>query len=492
MMDDNRKAEGTVLVIDDEPSVGGVVVDFLKLRGYRSIFCAHPREALEYAQKRAFNLAFVDVNLPDMSGMVLATKLKKSRPSGEIVFMTGYGSFENAVQAIKIGAYDYLRKPFGINELKLCLKRFQERQALKKKMALAEERYFDLVQNIPSVIWVINRDFQLEFINMACAPMLGYDPDEATNTPDWFMDRIHPEKREHIREVIRTAFGSGGSPFSVECRLKHRNGHWIHAIVKSTNPHADNIDGQTMDRLEGIIVDISDRIFFEKTLVLKEKLKTLGAVTAEVAHEIRNPLVSIGGFARRLRQRAPELPEGAIILHESERLEEILKRIAEYLEPVKLTYQECSFNHVVTDCVNLLAPEIDEQGIQCHLDLDPTLSAVQMDKDILTQISTLLIRNSTKEMNKGGTLAIRSFESEANVHLEFRNQDPTTKSRDLEDLLMPFDEDGQKLGIPASILALKNMGGLLSFTKEENDLVYRVSHPKGDQSLSEMNGGHSP
>ncbi len=491
-MTERKQAGGnTVLVIDDEPSVGRVIVDFLQQEGYHPIFCSHPREALEYSQKNTFRLAFVDVNLPDMSGMVLASKLKKMEPSSEIVFMTGYGSFENAVQAIKIGAYDYLRKPFGTNELKLCLKRFQERQALKEQMELAEKRYSDLVQNIPSLIWVLREDFQLEFVNRACFSVLGYKPDEAIDTPNWFMERIHPENREHIRSVFRAAFNSGGSPFSAECRLMHKKGHVIHAIIKSTPLSGDKKDAD-INRLEGIILDITDRVFLEKTLVQKEKLKTLGAVSAEVAHEIRNPLVSIGGFARRLQQKAPELPEGAIILHEAKRLEKILERISDYLEPVKLSYQKCSVNHVVADCVKLLTPEIDREGVQCRLDLDPTLTAVHIDRNILSQISTLLIRNAAKEMNRGGILCIRSFESEENVHLEFRNHDPKTKPKDMENIFMPFDKDGQKMGLPATIRALRNMGGLLSFAQEQEDMVYRVSHPKGDRHISAMNGELTP
>jgi len=476
----------TVLVIDDEPSVGRVIVEFLQQEGYCPIFCTHPREALECSQENAFKLAFVDVNLPDMSGMVLASKLKKMEPDSEIVFMTGYGSFENAIQAIKIGAYDYLRKPFGTNELKLCLKRFQERQALKKQTELAEKRYSDLVQNIPSLIWVLRKDFKLEFVNRACFSVLGYKPEEAINTPNWFMERIHPESRKYIRSVFSAAFNSGGFPFSEECRLVHKNGHNIHAIIKST-PHSGDKKDTDLNRLEGIILDITDRVFLEKTLVQREKLKTLGAVSAEVAHEIRNPLVSIGGFARRLQQKAPELPEGAIILHESKRLEKILKRISEYLVPVKLSYQKCSVNHVVADCVKLLTPEIDQEGVQCRLDLDPTLTAVHIDKDILTKISTLLIRNAAKELNRGGTLSIRSFESEENVHLEFRNHDQKTKPKDIENFFMPFDKEGDKMTIPASIRALRNMGGLLSFAQEQDDMVYRVSHPKGDHHISTIN-----
>ena len=127
---------------------------------------------------------------------------------------------------------------------------------------------------------------------------------------------------------------------------------------------------------------------------------------------------------------------------------------------------------------------MERQGVLCQLDLDPTLSAVNIDKDIMTQISILLILNTAKDMHRGGTLCIRSFESDENVHLEFRNRDPRNKPTDMENFFMPFDKDDQMIGIPASVQALRNMGGLLSFTQENHDMVYRVSHPKGSRHIS--------
>jgi DNA-binding NtrC family response regulator len=121
--------EQEILIVDDELSGGEVVAEILSKEGHRPWVFTHPEEALASFEKGRFSLAFVDINLPAMSGLELASRLKKIDPPMEIVFMTGYGTFDNAVEAIKIGAYDYLRKPFGINELKLCLRRFEERQS---------------------------------------------------------------------------------------------------------------------------------------------------------------------------------------------------------------------------------------------------------------------------------------------------------------------------------------------------------------------------
>jgi signal transduction histidine kinase len=107
------------------------------------------------------------------------------------------------------------------------------------------------------------------------------------------------------------------------------------------------------DMIQGMIVEITDRVFSEKAVIQREKLNLLRSISAEVAHGIRNPLVSIGGFALRLRKRFNDLPEGDIILSESERLEKLLKRIAECLRPVDVTFQDSSINNVVKDCVRV-------------------------------------------------------------------------------------------------------------------------------------------
>ncbi|UCG12875.1 MAG: response regulator, partial [Deltaproteobacteria bacterium] len=321
-----------ILVVDDDSSLSLIVGEALRLEGYHPIIRTNPRDALAVSEEESFGLAFIDLNMPEINGLDLALKLKQQNPVLEVVFITGYGTLDNAVEAIKIGAYDYLKKPFSIDDLNLCLKRYQERQQLKEQVKLAEKRYSNLVQNLPLLIYVIRKDYQLEFINQACTAMLGFTPEEAKNTPNWLLERIHPEDRTRIKNSLDNAFNSGGSPFSVECRLIHKQGHLIHSIFKSitSSPHTA---GHVGEHLEGLIVDITDRIFLEKALVQREKLKTLGAISAEVSHEIRNPLVSIGGFARRLQRKFPGLSECDIILRETQRLEKMLDRIRNYLKP---------------------------------------------------------------------------------------------------------------------------------------------------------------
>ena len=219
----------------------------------------------------------------------------------------------------------------------------------------------------------------------------------------------------------------------------------------------------------------------QKAIVQKEKLNTLGTIAAEVAHEIRNPLVSLGGFARRLQQKLPDLSECDIILQESQRLEKILSRISGYLKPVEVHPQECSVNTIISNCVDLLSPETELRRVMCQLDLHPDLSDVYTDPDILTQIFVNLILNAAEAMDNGGSLTIRTFESEQDLYIEFKNPGSGREVEHPELLFMPFDEGGESIGLPLCYRLLKNMGGLLSFSQEEDHMLFTVSLPKNFQ-----------
>ncbi len=465
-----------ILVVDDEPVIGRLLALSLEAEGYSPIVCTSSQDALIISKQEPFCLAFVDINLPDLNGLELAACLKNDDSSREVVFITGYGSLDNAVQAIKVGAYDYLKKPILKSELNLCLKRFQEKQALKEKIRGVEQRYFQLVQNIPLLIYVLNRDFKLEFVNEACSTMFGYVPSEAMNRPEWFVERIYSEDREKAVKMLESVFDTG-APASVECRFLHQDTHLIHAIFKAI-PLFNSGTRKANEYLEGFVLDITDRVFLEKALIQREKLKTLGAISAEVAHEIRNPLMSIGGFAQRLKQKYPDLQECNIILKECGRLEKILSRIRHYLEPVEINPRECSVHHIIHECLNLLSPETEKKQVICKLDLPLKLPMVYADPEILTQIFINLLRNATSAIMSGGTLNIKGFESSKDFRIEFSNPIPDMKARQFESLFMPFADGGQSIGLPLCYRLVKDMGGLLSFAQEKNHITFAVSLPK--------------
>jgi PAS domain S-box-containing protein len=267
----------------------------------------------------------------------------------------------------------------------------------------------------------------------------------------------------------------------VSLRTREERKRAVEALQKTHDELGKRVKDRTAELVkanEQLKSEIENRKRLEKALVQREKLETLGAIAAEVAHEIRNPLVSIGGFARRLQERFPNLQECNIILDESQRLEKILTRIKNYLKPVEIRPQECSVNKIIADCVDLLSPEMDRRKAMCLLDLDPKLSVVLADPSILAQIFINLIRNASEAMIEGGILNIRTFEREQDLQIEFKNKAASAKIKQPELLFLPFAEGGRSLGLPLSYKLLEDMGGLLSITQEQDFMIFTVSLPK--------------
>ena len=473
----DQQTEGNrILVVDDDPAVGHLMAMFLEREGFEAKVCDHPREALRIAEKEQFALAFVDIRLPEMSGLELAALLKKKDEDLEIVFITGFGNVENAIQALRVGACDYLQKPIERLDLKWCLKRFSERRELQERVRVNEQRYFRLVQNLPSLIVVVRGDFQLAFVNQASKSMLGYTPEEALGEPDWFLARIHLEDLNRVKTAFLSAFRSSTSHFSVECRLRHRTGHLIHAMIKSIPlPTIGNMGSPKL--IQGLAVDITDRVILEQSTVQKEKIEILGAVLSEVAHEIRNPLVTIGGFARRLRKSHPELREGDIIVREVKRLEEILAKIMVYLQPVEITRAPASINAIVKKVEAGLALEMKEAGVGFQVESGVDLSDLYTDQNVLERVITQLLRDTVARMAEGGTIHLKTFESDAHLHLELKASVSRSGLKDPVYYFMPLEDSDENMGLPLSFRILKQMGGLLSLVQEREHLVLTLSLP---------------
>lgn len=350
----------------------------------------------------------------------------------------------------------------------------EERKRAEKALRESEAKYRLLIDNLPSVVYRGYADWSVEFMDKKVEPITGYNMEDFNSRRKKWSDLILREDIGTAKKNFIQALQTDKS-YVREYRIQTRTGEIL--WIQDRGYIVCDKDGE-IEYVSGVFFDITERKRLEKTIIQREKLNTLGTIAAEVAHEIRNPLVSIGGFTRRLKQKFSDLPECDIILHESERLEKILSRIRNYLKPVEIQPQECSVNAIINDTVGLLSPEMEARRITYRLDLCPDLSSVCSDPDILTQIFINLIINAIEAMDKGGILNIKTFETDHNLHIEFKNPalEPSTKPPEL--LFMPFANGGESIGLPLCHRLLKNMGGLLSFTPEKDYMVFTVSLPK--------------
>jgi len=132
-----------ILVVDDEPGIREFLADALATDNHDVAQAADGMEALRLVYDRAFDLMLTDLRMPGaLTGIDLLRKLKSEQPDTEVIVMTAHGSVETAVEAMKLGAYDYLQKPIGgPGELRLIVARALERRRLRAKDEVQRQSY---------------------------------------------------------------------------------------------------------------------------------------------------------------------------------------------------------------------------------------------------------------------------------------------------------------------------------------------------------------
>jgi DNA-binding NtrC family response regulator len=129
-----------IMIIDDDLDYADSLRMILENENYKTVLAHSEEEALESIEENAVDLALIDIRLGQDNGIDLLLKLKKRQPSILCVMITGFGTIETAIQALRYGAYDYLRKPVNPEELIVSLNRGFEKIRLVKERQAREAR----------------------------------------------------------------------------------------------------------------------------------------------------------------------------------------------------------------------------------------------------------------------------------------------------------------------------------------------------------------
>ncbi|MBT7592780.1 MAG: sigma-54-dependent Fis family transcriptional regulator, partial [Candidatus Scalindua sp.] len=119
-----------ILVVDDDELSRGYLSEALQRNGYSVDNAQDGQEAVSMTDGQSYDMIFLDMRMPRMGGLKVLEKVKKTSKDTTVVIMTAYGSIESAVEAMQKGAYDYIIKPFSLEDIESLLKRVQERQKL--------------------------------------------------------------------------------------------------------------------------------------------------------------------------------------------------------------------------------------------------------------------------------------------------------------------------------------------------------------------------
>jgi len=132
--------EFEILFVDDDRTILSLVEEYLTAFDYRINIVDSGLKALELIKEKNFDVVFTDFKMPDIDGLELLSVIKEYRPATEVIMVTGHGTMESAIQAMKFGSYDYIQKPFKLDILRILIDKILEAKKLKQENVVLKTR----------------------------------------------------------------------------------------------------------------------------------------------------------------------------------------------------------------------------------------------------------------------------------------------------------------------------------------------------------------
>ncbi len=473
-----NKHAAKILVVDDEANVLFTTTSILRQEGYDVEGLGSGAEAIQAIREKHYDLVLTDLKMPRVDGLAVLAEVRKRSPNTVTVMITGYGSVDSALEAIQLGAYEYLLKPTEVADLKLAVKRSLERKRLSEidtlyRINRALTRLLDLptitsqvTQAVRDVLgvsgaWVVSMDAAGP---MQCSPeMQGLLSDKEVVQRLGAGEIITSNSGvaaaaqwAQTTGIIDYALVPGIAKDVLACVLLVTNGEQPYEFHASATRFLEALASQTAMAVENAALVAELKRHNQEISAANEKLRELDALKSKflsiATHELRTPLSVILGYnsmlADSLQDRLSE--EEKNTLEESvaacKRLIRLVNSMLDINQiqtgKMQMNFAREDLRPVVNGVIALFQHEARQKKIHLGAEMPARLTKLDMDAERIQQVLINLIGNALKFTPSGGTISVLVRERRENQGIEVAVQD-TGIGIPLEDQDKIFDEFAQ-------------------------------------------------
>ena len=436
--DRSQRPRARVLIIDDNADLVGalraVLVGAQLMDGRTTpspdgaserqpievVAAARGDDGLAIARTVGFDVAIVDVKLPDASGVDLIPQLRAGSPFGEVVLITGFASMDTAIGALRSGAFAFIPKSFRPEELVSTIEQALKKVRLARERDELERRYRALVELTDVLVVGLDVRDCVALFNPKASKVAGVGSSEAIGRS--FIDCwVSHEDRARMREAIALARGGraqeietgfvdrppDGTSWSPEVPARRRV-RWHLSMARDA--------GDAAPLVYGIGIDVTERRALEKRAVDAEALSAMGTLALNLAHEIRNPLNAavlqlhlLGRHVDRLAVdddvRGALHRKAKIVGDEIGRLNRLLTEFLELARPRAPVRELVHFGRLIDDVLDLEQGSAVARGVVIERAIDGDCVLLG-DPEKLKQVALNLVMNALEAMKDGGRLLV--------------------------------------------------------------------------------------
>lgn len=434
----------SVLVVDDEKGIRQGTKRVLEGEGYEVTVAENGSEGISLAENRDFDLALIDLKMPDVNGIDVLKKVKERHPNTVCFITTAFASYNNAIESTKTGAFDYIPKPFTSEELiqkmrdgyhkrQLLLeeeKWRKEREERLLEIAFEKTRLRTIINSISDGVLVINKDGEAVLFNPAALKFLGLNN---ITVGEKIIDELHPKISELINGILfPETFGI--KSYSTVVHVKTDYELYVDATC-SPVPHPDG-------SLAGVAVVLKDITELKQIEHLKSQFVSM------VSHEVKAPIAAVYGFLQIMHDDKIKLNEEQKIsyLQRSEsRLDGLLKMVNDLLDisrmetkSVKREITDVSIPEIINSVYELFKLQMKENGIKFKFEQNHSEAFIKADRDEISRLFINLFSNAVKYNRKDGWININIEKNENFVVTTIEDSGCGLKPEEKEKLFTEF------------------------------------------------------
>jgi signal transduction histidine kinase/DNA-binding response OmpR family regulator len=459
-----------VLVIDDEEAQGAYLCNLLETLGYSVSIALGGAQGIEKLENESPDIVLADLVMPEVNGLAVLRHARDQRLDTPVIIITAYESLESALEAMRLGAFDYISKPIKIDLLRSTLKRAQETKARRQAEQRLAQRARDLaalhratqaitaslepaqvlraiLQEVTHTLGadaasVLLKDFETgELVFQAGSddpqPLIGARLAPGQGIAGWVAEH---GKSLQVDDVLADPHFYRG--FDQESGYKTRNllavplrarGQVI-GVIEAVNKLAGTFAPGDLELLESLALTASAaienaRLFKEATERLQQlqqtqaqleaaaRMATAGDLARGVAHEINNALTPVLGTSSLLLNR-PDLEDDLradlqIIAQSIQRVRKQVKQFAELARSREFRYTRIDLNEMTRSALGFFAERLQRTDMNASLELAPDLPPIKGNTMWLNQALLHLMLNAIEAMPEGGQLTVRTYTQQA-------------------------------------------------------------------------------
>ena len=512
-----------ILIIDDEQGIRDFLSYELGRQGYMVLAAKDGEKGVEKLREEKFDLVISDIKMPRMDGIQLLQSAKKIDPDLEIIMATGFGTIEMAVNAMKKGAYDFVQKPFNLEEILAIIERALEKSELKTMIAVYESSkavfaMSKLDELLPVMIEVSKKIIPAEDVSvmlydannslsMAATTLKGNEAKIAAriSMAEKVVKSLLPQKepsiliydsyfseirnnddqiysllicplhaKDHYYGLLMAARMSGSDQFN-KSDLRHATilGSQISQAIANTKLY-----GELESKIKELYNAYHELENTQAQLMHAEKMVAVGQMAAGIAHELNNPLTVVIGYTELLLDSA-EIPSDLKldlekVHHESVRCREIIKNLLLFARRKEPDVQDVNINSLLDNVLDLLYHEFVSDNIKIIKEYTKEPTVVKGDVNQLQQVLFNILINSQQAMagRDDKRIKISTAITGGNVSINITDNGCGIAPDNVSKIFDPFfttkdANNGTGLGLSISYGIVKQHNGKLSAQSEQ-------------------------